>query len=158
MPRIGVTGHSNLTDATEKLVYEALEDLLRHLSGEVTGVTCLARGADQLFARVVLDVGGSLEVVLPASDYRTKIKSENVERYDALLAAAGSVHVMPFDTSRRKSYMAASEYLLSTVDEVIAVWDGGPSGGLGGTADVVAAARQRGLTVHVVWPSGAARQ
>lgn len=137
------------------MVYEALENLLRHLSGEVTGVTCLARGADQLFARVVLDVGGSLEVVLPASDYRTKIKSENVERYDALLAAAESVHVMPFDTSRREAYMAASEYLLSTVEEVIAVWDGGPSGGLGGTADVAAAARQRGLTVHVVWPPGA---
>jgi hypothetical protein len=158
VPRIGVTGHSNLTDATEKLVYEVLENLLEHLSGKLTGVSCLARGADQLFAQVVLDVGGSLEVVLPASDYRTKIKPENVDHYDALLTAAESVHVMPFDTSRREAYMAASEYLLSTVDEVIAVWDGGPSGGLGGTADVVAAARQRGLTVHVVWPSGAARE
>lgn len=157
MPRIGITGHSNLTDATEKVVYEALRNLLLKTPSELIGLTCLARGADQLFARVVLDVGGSLEVVLPASDYRTKIKPENLDRYDALLATAESVHVMPFDTSRRESYMAASEYLLSNVDEVIAVWDGGPSGGLGGTADVVAAARQRGLAVHVVWPSGAAR-
>ena len=140
------------------MVYDALENLLRQLSGEVIGVTCLARGADQLFARVILDAGGSIEVVLPESDYRTKIKSENVDRYDALLSEAESVHVMPFDTARREAYMAASEYLLSTVDEVIAVWDGGPSGGLGGTADVVAAARQRGLTVHVVWPPGAARE
>ncbi|MGH3778722.1 MAG: hypothetical protein ACRDRR_23795 [Pseudonocardiaceae bacterium] len=50
-----------------------------------------------------------------------------------------------------------SEYLLSNVDEVIAVWDGGPSGGLGGTVDVVAAARQRGLSVHVVGLAGGAR-
>ncbi|MGH3841644.1 MAG: hypothetical protein ACRDS0_09410 [Pseudonocardiaceae bacterium] len=157
MSRIGITGHSNLTDAAEKVVCEALQNLLRHLRGEVIGVSCLARGADQLFARVVLDVGGSLEVVLPAPDYRTKVKPDNVDRYDALLAAAASVHVMPFDTSCRESYMAASDYLLSTVDEVIAVWDSGPSGGLGGTADVVAAARQRGLTVHVVWPPGAVR-
>lgn len=105
----------------------------------------------------MLEVGGSIEVVLPASDYRTKIKPDNVARYDALLAAAESVHVMPFDSSRRESYMAASEYLLSKVDEIVAVWDGSPSGGLGGTADVVSAARQRGLTVHVVWPRGAAR-
>ncbi|MGH3671483.1 MAG: hypothetical protein ACRDSH_12730 [Pseudonocardiaceae bacterium] len=95
---------------------------------------------------------------MPASDYRTKIEPENLDRYDALLATAESVHVMPFDTSRRESYMAASEYLLSNVDEVIAVWDGGSSGGLGGTADMVAAARQRGLSVHVVWPPGVARR
>lgn len=31
------------------------------------GVTCLARGADQIFARVVLDLGGTVEVVLPAA-------------------------------------------------------------------------------------------
>lgn len=158
MPRIGVTGHSNLTDNTEKTVYESLRNLLReHASSELVGVTCLARGADQLFAQVVLDVGGALEIVLPASDYRTKIKSDNIARYDALLESAQSVHVMPFEISRRESYMAASEHLLSSVDEIIAVWDGGPSGGLGGTADVVSAAQQHGLPVHVVWPRGATR-
>ncbi|MDQ3761748.1 MAG: hypothetical protein M3460_08630 [Actinomycetota bacterium] len=78
---------------------------------------------------------------------------------DALLAAGGSVHVLPFDSSRRESYVAASEYLLSHVDELVAVWDGGPSGGLGGTADVVSAARQQALSVHVVvWPPGSARE
>ncbi len=110
-----------------------------------------------LFAQVVLDLGGTLEVVLPAPDYRTKIKPDNIAHYDSLLKAAESVHVMPFDTSRRESYMAASEHLLSNVDEIIAVWDGRPSGGLGGTADIVLAARQRGLQVQVVWPRGAAR-
>ena len=64
---------------------------------------------------------------------------------------------MPFDTARRESYLAASQHLLFEVEELLAVWDGGPSGGLGGTADVVAAARQRGLPVHVIWPHGAAR-
>lgn len=158
MPRIGITGHSNLTDDTEEAVCTALRGLLvQYPPGEIIGVTCLARGADQLFARVVVDMGGSFEVVLPAPDYRTKIKPDNVDRYNMLLAVAESVHVMPFDTSRRESYLAASEYLLSKVDEVVAVWDGGPSGGLGGTADVVSAARRRGLTVHVVWPPGAAR-
>jgi hypothetical protein len=85
-----------------------------------------------------------------------KIKSADVACYDALLAA-DSVHVMPFDTSHRKSYLAASKYLLSEVDELIAVWDGRPSGGLGGTADVVSAARERGLPIKVIWPQGAAR-
>lgn len=158
MSRIGITGHSNLTAATEEVVYEALRNiLLPHPSYVLVGVSCLARGADQLFAQAVLDLGGALQVVLPAPDYRTKIKPDNIARYDALVDAAQSVHVMPFETSRRESYMAASEHVLATVDEIIAVWDGGPSGGLGGTADVVSAARQRGIPVQVIWPQGATR-
>lgn len=158
MSRIGITGHTGLTAATEKVVYEALRNILvPHPSHELVGVSCLARGADQLFARAVLDPGGVLRVVLPAPDYRTKIKPDNTARYDALVDAAELVHVMPFETSRRESYLAASEHVLSIVDEIIAVWDGGPSGGLGGTADVVSAARQRGLPVQVVWPPGATR-
>jgi hypothetical protein len=159
VPRIGVTGHTNLTEATIKLVYAALRDLLAPNASEgLVGVTCLARGADQVFAQVVLDVGGSIEVVLPAPDYRSKIKSTNLATYDALLAAAKLVYVMPFDTSGRESYMAASEYLLTNTDEIMAVWDGEASGGLGGTADVVAAARERGVPVRIVWPTGAERE
>lgn len=159
MPRIGITGHSNLTEATESVVYEVLRDELgQHPSSDLVGVTCLARGADQLFAQVVLDLGGCVEVVLPASEYRTKIKPDNLVRYDALLDAATSVHVMPFDTPQREAYLAASEYLLSHVDELLAVWDGGPSGGLGGTADVVSTARERRLPVKVIWPDGAHRK
>ena len=158
MPRIGITGHTNLTQATENVISEALHGWLRQCCpSNLVGVSCLARGADQLFAQAVLDLGGRLEVVLPAPDYRTKIKPDNLARYDTLLAAADSVQVMPFDTSRRESYLAASEYLLAHVDELVAVWDGGPSGGLGGTADVVSAARERGLPVQVIWPPGAAR-
>lgn len=158
MSRIGITGHTNLTAATEQAVYEALRNiLLPQLSRELVGVSCLARGADQLFAQAVLDLGGALRVVPPAPDYRTKIKLDNITRYDALVDAAQSAHVMPFETSRPESYMAASEHLLATVDEIIAVWDGGSSGGLGSTADVVSAARQRGIPVQVIWPQGATR-
>lgn len=44
---------------------------------------------------------------------------------------------MAFDESNRDAYMAASEDVLSSVDRMVAVWDGGPSGGHGGTDDVV---------------------
>ena len=54
--------------------------------------------------------------------------------------------------------MAASEALLDDVEHVVAVWDGQPSDGHGGTGDVVAAARARGLPVTAVWPEGAARK
>jgi hypothetical protein len=155
--RIGITGHSNLTDSTAELVAEELRKILTDQPDHLVGVTCLARGADQVFARVVLDLGGALEVVLPAADYRErKVKPDNAADFDSLIAAA-SVHTMPFTESNRDAYMAASEHVLSIVDKMVAVWDGGPSGGHGGTADVVDAARNRGLDVTVVWPEHAAR-
>ncbi|MGB3444225.1 MAG: hypothetical protein WBA97_36260 [Actinophytocola sp.] len=121
-------------------------------------MTCLARGADQIFARVVLEYGGAVEVVLPAADYRDrKVKPDNAQDFDELIGKADDVHIMPFAESNRDAYMAASEHVLSTINALVAVWDGGPSGGYGGTADVVDAARKRGLPVTVIWPDGAER-
>lgn len=121
-------------------------------------MTCLARGADQVFTRVVRDLGGSVEVVLPAADYRErKVKPNNTAEFDELISTAATVHTMPFAQSNSDAYLAASEHVLSTVDTLIAVWDGRPSGGYGGTADVVAAARKRGIPVAMVWPEGAKR-
>jgi len=159
VPRIGISGHTNLTVATSRLVAGALRDVLSHDGDRLVGVTCLARGADQIFARVVLDLGGRIEVVVPAADYRDrKVKADNAAAFDELIDRAAVVHTMPYPTSNRDAYMAASEHLLSTVDQLVAVWDGAPAGGFGGTADVVDAARERGLPVAVVWPPGSARE
>jgi hypothetical protein len=42
-------------------------------------------------------------------------------------------------------------------DVLLAVWDGLPARWFGGTGDVVAYARERGVPVEVVWPRGAER-
>ena len=159
MPRIGITGHSNLTTATVPLIADDIRrELDMYQPAELIGVTCLAQGADQVFARVVLDLGGSVEVVLPAADYRErKVKPDNATEFDELISKAATVHTMPFARSNSDAYMAASEHVLSTVSRLIAVWDGQPSGGYGGTADVVEATRNRGLPVTLVWPDGAER-
>lgn len=158
MPRIGVTGHSNLSASTVALVTAGIRAALEPHSADLTGVTCLARGADQVFSRVVLELGGAVEVVLPAPDYRdSKVGADNLAEFDELLGKASSVHTMPYARSGRRAYMAASEHVLSTVSALIAVWDGKPAGGYGGTADVVAAARRAGIAVTVIWPDGAKR-
>ncbi|MGI8817410.1 MAG: hypothetical protein ACR2G2_19585 [Pseudonocardia sp.] len=156
--RIGITGHSNLSPDTLPLVAAALRTLLTGTPSPIIGVSCLARGADQVFARAVLNLGGELEVVLPASDYRErKVKLSNAADFDDLIGKAAKVITLPFEQSNRDAYMAASERVLATVDSVVAVWDGRPADGHGGTGDVVASARQRGLAVTVVWPDGADR-
>lgn len=156
--RIGITGHSNLTPDTVHFVAEALREVLAGAGQPLVGLTCLARGADQVFARVVLELGGEIEVVLPASDYRAqKVKPYNAAEFDDLLGKANAVTTMPFETSNRDAYMSASEAVLTGVEAMVAVWDGQPADGHGGTGDVVAAAKDRGLPVTVVWPVGAAR-
>ena len=156
--RVGFTGHSNLTTDAEPVIANALEKVFADIAGPVVGVTCLARGADQIGAQVVLELGGAVEVILPAEDYRErKVKPDKRETFESLIRQATTVRVLPFETSSRAAYMAASETLLREVEHLVAVWDGQPSYGHGGTGDVVAAARERGVPVTVVWPDGAQR-
>ncbi|HEX6360979.1 hypothetical protein [Actinophytocola sp.] len=159
MPRIGITGHTNLTPASFPLVSDAMRSALAtHAAGGLSGVTCLAQGADQVFAHAVLDLGGTLHVVLPSADYReNQVGPDNLPEFDALLDRAATVHTMPFPRSGPAAYMAASEHMLARIDTLIAVWDGKPATHYGGTADVVDAARHCGLPVAVVWPPGANR-
>ena len=156
--RIGITGHSNLSPDTVPAVAAALRAALASAGTPLTGVSCLARGADQVFADVVLGIGGELHVVLPSTDYvERKVKPDNRPQFDALLSRAESVQVLPFDTSDRDAYAAANDTVLSSVDVLFAVWDGMPPDGRGGTGDTVLLARERGVPVTVVWPPGAMR-
>ena len=160
MPRIGITGHANLTPTASPHILKALENELAPDAEEnLVGVTCLAKGADQLFAQAVLNLGGQLEVVLPAADYRQrKVKPDNAAQFDNLLDQASHVHTMPYEQSHREAYMAASQHLLDSVDKLIAVWDGQPASGHGGTADVVQTAHDHNIPVSIVWPDGAERE
>lgn len=156
--RIGITGHSNLTPESMTLVAVELRKVLSEHGEALVGLSCLARGADQVFARVVLELGGRLDVVLPAADYRErKVKPDNRHDFEALIGQAANVRVLPFELSNREAYAAANEAVLADIDELVAVWDGAPSDGRGGTADTVEIARARDIPVVVVWPPGAAR-
>lgn len=51
--------------------------------------------------------------------------------------------------------MAAGKLMVDEADELYAVWDGKPARSYGGTADVVAYAREHGTPVRVIWAEGA---
>src|SRR3954451_978698 len=114
----------NLTPASVPLVYKAIAEALAPYAGdELTGVSCIARGADSIFAQAVLDLDGRLEVVLPAASYRqTKVKPDHAPQFDALIGRATSVRVMPFDEANRTAYEAANECLITSCDTLFAVW------------------------------------
>lgn len=159
MPTVGVTGHMNLTPPTVSLVRRAIHDTLDTLGEEVSGVSCLAAGADSIFAEEVIARGGKLIAVVPAADYRhNKVTEEHAPTFDALIEQAAEIRILPFQTANRDAYAAANEELLRTVDVLFAVWDGVPGADVGSTSALVAQARRQGVAVRVVWPEGAERR
>jgi hypothetical protein len=156
--RIGVTGHRLLPDETERLVDRAIREQLAAYAGrDLMGVSILADGADQLFARAVLDAGGQLEVIVPAVRYRDGLPEFAHVTYDALLSRATSVRRLDRIESTAEAHMEASGVVLDLAERLFAVWDGQPAHSYGGTADVVTEARARGIQVTVIWPEGASR-
>lgn len=159
MTRIGIIGHRDISPASVPSFQAALRRLLVAKAGSrLVGVSCLAPGADQLFAQTVLDLSGRLEVILPSADYREcQVAPDNAAAFDRLLSAAASIRVMGFQTSCQQAYLAAGTAMLATIETLVAIWDGQPAKRFGTTAAVVDAAARLGVPTSIVWPPGAAR-
>jgi hypothetical protein len=157
---VGMTGHQGLRTPTAELVTAALRDTLSRYAPNLVGVTMLGPGADQLFARVVLSLGGALYVVQPTTgrQYRDGFEDPDAQRgYDELHRRASYFEALEHTESTEQAHMDAGKAVVERSSVLVAVWDGQPSRGLGGTADVVAYARERGVPVTVIWPEGATR-
>jgi hypothetical protein len=157
---VGMTGHAGLPPSTAELVTTALRDTLRVYVPNLVGVTMLGPGADQLFARVVLELGGVLHVVQPTTgmEYRDGFEDEAAQHgYDELYGQASHIQVLLHTESTEQAHMDGGRAVVDRSSVLVAVWDGQPARGLGGTADVVAYARQLGVPVVVIWPEGASR-
>lgn len=157
MTRLGVTGHIHLTADTAERIRHELATRLQEYGSDLIGVSCLAPGADTIFAAAVLAAGGRLEVILPARRYRDHIASaEALGVFDELLTRAETVRVMSYEEPSADAYRAANDAVLTDIERLLAVWDGGV-GELGSTADTVNSARDRGIPVDIVWPAGSRR-
>lgn len=67
---LACSGHRGLPETTARLVDAAIRTDLAGRTEPLVGFSCLADGADTLFARALLDAGGTLVVVVPAQRYR----------------------------------------------------------------------------------------
>ena len=144
--RVGITGHQHLADADAWDWVEArIDEILRGLPRPLVGLTSLAVGADQLFARSVLRNRGALHAVIPFASYETSFSTHwERQAYRDLLGAAADIQVLPKCATNEDAYLAAGKRVVDLSDVLIAVWDGLPARGTGGTADVVAYCRKQG--------------
>ncbi|MFF7191439.1 hypothetical protein ACFZAR_41065 [Streptomyces sp. NPDC008222] len=156
--RLGITGHRGLSPKVESQVREQLAKVVADSDPKgLVGISCIADGPDAWFAEAVLAHGGRLEVVVPAVQYRASLLDWHHPVYDELIDRAADVHRTGLRVSTSQAHQAGSEILVGLADRLIAVWDGQPARGFGGTADVVSYARRLGVPVQIVWPEGATR-
>ncbi len=144
--RIGITGHQTLEDSTAwPWVASTIRKELAKLPPPFVAVSSLAIGADQLFAHVVLELGGTVIGILPYADIERSFSSdEERERYRAI-ARRSTLHILHTPGSDEDAYLAAGLRVVAESDMLIAVWNGRAARGKGGTADVV----QHALNTHV---------
>jgi hypothetical protein len=160
--RVGVTGHrmDQLSGADMNTLRLRVDEVLGRLAVEAGGpgyvLSALADGADQLVASAAVAMGYQLVAPLPFG--RDEYEQDFVDvahraRYRELLAKATVTTEFNGDRSTGESaghaYAATGRWLVESSDLLIAVWNGKAARGQGGTAEVVARARDAGLLV--IW-------
>ncbi|MFG2619879.1 hypothetical protein ACGFXC_19950 [Streptomyces sp. NPDC048507] len=158
MKRIGVTGHRSIPVEALGPVRDGLRSALDGRQGPLEALSSLADGADQLFAAIALECGADLTVVIPSGDYEDTFEDPGaLARYRRLRDRATQEVRMAFARSTDEAYYAAGTYIADSCDRLVAVWDGLPARGHGGTAEIVAYARALGKPVTVLWAEGVTR-
>lgn len=165
---VGITGHRHLkgrpldTAFVRQSLEAELQTIIReHPDEQVILLTPLATGADSLAADAALACGIPYTAVLPLpfeasrSDYEKA--PGGIRAFLNYVAQAERVIELPLrfgclrdvtpdrdghSTARDQQYALAGGYLVRRCHTLLAVWDGQPSRGLGGTAEIVAWARK----------------
>jgi hypothetical protein len=171
---VGVTGHRAevLPEGSVPALRQRVGDVLRQieqggrdllrkegpcfaaLPPKLRFVSPIADGADQIAAEVALELGWELQAVLPfeRSAYRASLANHGArERFDALLDRATCLLELPGDAAHSlDAYVMTGRATVAHCDVLIAVWDGLPPRGRGGTGEVVQLALTRGTAIiHV---------
>jgi hypothetical protein len=173
--RLGVTGHRTLSNTAvlQAAIREAVAMILaalpeaKAIASPLTIVSPLAEGADRLVARTILeDPQAQLEAVLPLAieDYLEDFATQaSRDEFQMLLGRAVRVILLrqkllrcghvesELSDLRLDAYLAAGNYVVDHCDVLLAVWDGAPARGRGGTAEVVKYARDMQRPVLRIW-------
>ena len=172
---IGITGHRSLADDPDlaEAVGGSIGRVLDGISADADRlsaqgadgrpttlrmVTMLAEGADIIGASEAMRRSMPVAAILPGSvgAYRSTFERQHwLERFNATISSAESVTELPYEVIGAVDYERANRLILSQSDLLLAVWDGKPARGRGGTGAVVQEALDRKIPVVVIDPAAA---
>jgi hypothetical protein len=154
---VGFTGHRQVADpaGVGRAITGVLDELQANRQVGWLGISSIADGCDMLFARAVLDHGMGWEAVLPLTpaEFRQDFEPATWTKVEGLLAEAELVRVIGERTHRNDAYLDCGMETANHCDVLLAVWDGQPARGRGGTAEIVAYAREMGRPVILIDPA-----
>ncbi len=137
----GITGHQNLGPAeVSRWVRTEIRNAVERNNVE-RGYVSLAVGADQLFADIALELEIPYTVVLPCSGYEQTFSKVDLPRFRYFLQRASAIRKLPFARPSEQAFYEAGKFVVEHSDFILAVWNGKPARGLGGTADIVSFAK-----------------
>ena len=156
MSRIGITGHRFLSEI-EKInqgIDIGLTKIETTFPGPLTIISSLSEGADQRVVQRALQRWPDCHLIVPlplsAKVYQDQFTTrESREVFTQFFPLAEKILPPPEAPNFPEAYRLAGEAMLEMSDVLIAVWDGLPAQGLGGTGNIVALARERGTPL--VW-------
>ncbi len=150
---IGFTGHRTLPDeaASRQWIDDVLAETKRSTSGILLGVSSVAAGGDLLFAESCIALGIPLRVLLPfpAEEFRNDFDPATWIRAQQAMGRALSVEVTGKELPRDEAYYECGLATVLKSQWQLALWNGEPAQGLGGTEQIVTFARQIGRPV--IW-------
>ena len=176
---IGFVGHRELADPEDYIKMRIASELRRFIAdkppkpgepplpGNIAH-SSIASGADTLFVETVLAHGIEWHAWLPfpVAEFRKDFSGADWKRAEAALAKATRVHIAPIpadfasaspDTrraARNRAYSECGKRIADSSNGMIAVWNGYPARGTGGTAETVDyAVNHRNLHCFVINPS-----
>jgi hypothetical protein len=168
--RIAITGHRPNrmhvgVARIERQLFKVLRSLAKSARGQAVpqvpiAISALAEGSDRLFAQAALKLRMPLRVLLPfkSGDYETTFGDAAMSQmYRDLLAKAESVQELPGTLAESTAgYEAVGRATVDTCDVLVAVWDGKPAAGRGGTPEIIDYALGTGRSV--IWIDAANRR
>jgi hypothetical protein len=151
---VGFSGHRQLADVAgpARAIMEAVSELRREAPGDWIGLSSVAAGSDQLFVQQILDLGLSWHAILPSprAQFQQDFVPEDWQLAEGFLARADHIRVIGESGSREDGYLDCGMETVNDADVLIALWDGLPARGKGGTAEVVDYATALGKPVLII--------
>ncbi len=149
---MGITGHRVLRNEqvinfVKKQIKKTLLDIKQEQE-RIIVLTSIAEGADTLFTEIAIKLDLKFEAVIPYANYEEDFNTHaSRQRYKNLLQQATKIHRLSFQKRSNKAYLTSGKWIVSHCDLLIAVWNGLPAAGKGGTGDVVDFAMQEKLPI-----------
>ena len=148
---IGFTGHRSLLDEAQSrdVIRKVLAEWKARVRGVIYGVSSAAAGGDLLFAETCIELDIPIRIFLPfpKEKFRDDFAEPSWNRAERVFANALSVEVLAASQKPEELYYECGIETVQQSQLLIALWDGGPGQGMGGTADMVYFAREQGRTV-----------